>query len=113
MSSNVAAEFWGRVRVSLLVAPWGVLTLGYQGFVRHSCGRESLSTKGVPLLSELRVAEQDQPSLLAGHGVVNSEALLAAVAAVGQGKWHESKAKADAIAELGRREICAVQAVWK
>ena len=72
-----------------------------------------MGTEGVPLLSQLRVAEHDQSSLLAGHGMVNREALLAAFAAVGQGKWHKSKAEADAIAELGHREeICAIQVVW-
>ena len=70
-----------------------------------------MGTEGVPLLSQLRVSEQDQPSLLAGHGMVNSKALLAAFAAVGKGKWHESKAKVDTIMELGCREISTVKAV--
>ena len=42
----------------------------------------------------------------------NSEALLVAITAVRQGKWHESEAKKEIIAELSCREISAVLADW-
>jgi hypothetical protein len=67
----------------------------------------------VPLSSHIIVAEQHQASLLAGQCMSEREALAAAIAAVREAERLESKAQPDAVSELFRGELSAIEAIGR
>ncbi len=65
----------------------------------------------VPLRYHVVVAEQHEASLLARHGVAEQEALAAAITAVGEAERHESESQPQAVSELVRGELRAIEAI--
>jgi hypothetical protein len=82
-----------------------------QRFVGDGQRLESLGAEVVPLSSDIVVAHDHQPSLLARHGVFDGETFVAAIASMWKKGGEESKAQPKAVSELLCRELGSVESV--
>ena len=77
-------------------------------FVGDGTGGQRPAAEFAPLCCDVVVTQGDEPSLLAGHGVLSGEAGTTSIAGRGEVWDGEAVAEAQAVAELGSREGGAI-----
>ena len=70
-----------------------------------------MSTEAGPLCCNVIVAEKDQATFGATHGVLNCKALVAPLVVVGEGGGAESKAQPEVFSELIRQQVHFIERV--
>ena len=89
--------------------PYDITTVVDEGLVCDGRTGERLGAEAAPLRRKVIVAEGNQASLFATHGVFNREPLIAPLAAAGEGDRGESEAQPEVVAELVSRQLGAIE----